>query len=159
MYILLPLFCITTTQNFQTLPCYMFYGGKVVCGPVHFFLCCSFSPQCSPWHFSFSHHRYKIFMFFFQQNWSPLFFICHSSSFSVIHANVDIKIKSKERIGFVVVIFLSLKVRVAMQFNDEMQGYLKSKISPRLTWWGWRTYEQDPCMYGWFCQNQNFLDA
>ena len=62
-----------------------------------------------------------------------MFFICHSSSFSVIHANVDIKIKSKERIGFVVVIFLSLKVRVAMQFNDEMQGYLKSKISPRLT--------------------------
>ena len=125
----------------------MFYGGKVVCGPVHFFLCCSFSPQCSPWHFSFSHHRYKIFMFFFQQNWSPLFFICHSSSFSVIHINVDIKIKSKERIGFVVVIFLSLKVRVAMQFNDEMQGYLKCKISPQLTWRGWRTYEQDPCMH------------
>ena len=28
-----------------------------------------------------------------------------SSSFSVIHADVDFKIKSKERIGFVVVVF------------------------------------------------------
>ena len=61
------------------------------------------------------------------------FFISHSSSFSVIHVNVDIKIKSKERIGFVVVIFFSLKVWMAMQFNDEMQGSLKCKISPRLT--------------------------
>ena len=56
-------------------------------------------------HFSFSHHRYKIFTFFFQRNWSPLFFISRSSSFSFIHVNVDIKIQSKERIGFVVVVF------------------------------------------------------
>ena len=39
----------------------------------------------------------------------PLFvclfvFISRSSSFSVIHGNVDINIKSKERIGFVVVV-------------------------------------------------------
>ena len=33
------------------------------------------------------------------------FFISRSSSFSVIHANVDLKIKSKERIGFVIVVF------------------------------------------------------
>ena len=33
------------------------------------------------------------------------FFISGSSSFSVIHANVDFKIKSKERIGFVVGVF------------------------------------------------------
>ena len=46
-----------------------------------------------------SHHRYKIFMVFFQRNWSPLLFISRSSSFSVIHVNVDIKIKSKENIG------------------------------------------------------------
>ena len=32
-------------------------------------------------------------------------FISGSSSFSVIHSNVDFKIKSKERIGFVVVVF------------------------------------------------------
>ena len=36
----------------------------------------------------------------------PLFFISRSSSFSVIHVNVDIEInKSKERIGFLVVVF------------------------------------------------------
>ena len=33
------------------------------------------------------------------------FFISVSGSFSVIHANVDFQIKSKERIGFVVVVF------------------------------------------------------
>ena len=33
------------------------------------------------------------------------FFISGSSSFFVIHANKDIKVKSKERIGFVVVVF------------------------------------------------------
>ena len=33
------------------------------------------------------------------------FFIPGSSFFSVIHANVDFKIKSKERIGLVVVVF------------------------------------------------------
>ena len=33
------------------------------------------------------------------------FFISGSSSFTVIHANEDFKIKSKERIGFVVVVF------------------------------------------------------
>ena len=65
-------------------------------------------------HFSFSHRRYKIFMLFFQQNLSPLFLTSRFSAFSVIHVNVDIKIKSKERIDFIVVILLSLKVRVAM---------------------------------------------
>ena len=36
----------------------------------------------------------------------PLFFISRSSSFSVIHVNVDIEInKSKERIGFLIVVF------------------------------------------------------
>ena len=36
----------------------------------------------------------------------PLFFISRSSSFSVIHVNVDIEInKSKETIGFLIVVF------------------------------------------------------
>ena len=47
----------------------------------------------------FSHRRYKIFMFFFQRNWSPLFFISRSSSSSLIHVNEDIKIKSKQIIS------------------------------------------------------------
>ena len=60
-------------------------------------------------HFSFSHHRYKIFTFFFQRTWSPLFFISPSSSFSFIRVNVDIKIQWKEIIGFVVVVFFLSK--------------------------------------------------
>ena len=101
-----------------------------------FFHCHSFSPwwPLAPLEFRISHRRYKILMLFFQQNWSPLFFlISRSSSSSVIHVDVDIKIKSKERIGFVVVTLLSLKVRVAMRLTDETRGYLKYKISPRIT--------------------------
>ena len=49
----------------------------------------------------------SFFMFSFQQNSSPLFFISRSSSFSVIHVSVDIKIKSKKRLGLVVVYRLS----------------------------------------------------
>ena len=41
-------------------------------------------------------------MFFFQRIRSSLFFTSRSSFFSVIQVNVDIKIMSKERIGFVV---------------------------------------------------------
>ena len=47
LYISLPLFCTTTTSNFQKLPSSTFYGGNVVCVPVHFFFyrCRSFSPS------------------------------------------------------------------------------------------------------------------
>ena len=34
-------------------------------------------------------------------------FVSRSSSFSVVHVNVDIEVKSKERIVFVVVVFIS----------------------------------------------------
>ena len=60
-------------------------------------------PLASP----FSHRCCKIVMFFFQRNWSPLFFISRSNFFSVIHVSVEIKIKWKERIGFAVVVFIS----------------------------------------------------
>ena len=61
----------------------------------YFFQCRSFSP-CWPlltgrWHFSFSHRRYEMFMFFFQRNSPPLFLITHSNPFSVIPVSVDIK--------------------------------------------------------------------
>lgn len=68
-------------------------------------------------------------MFSSQQNWSALFSIPCSSTFSVIHVNVDFK---KERIGFVVVAFLSLKVRAAMWFTAKMPGCWKCKLSPDL---------------------------
>ena len=46
LYISLPLFCTTTTWNFQKLPGYTFYEGNVVHVLVHFFHCRSFSPWC-----------------------------------------------------------------------------------------------------------------
>ena len=38
--------------------------------------------------------------FFFQRNWFPLGLISRCSSFSVIHVNLNIEIKSKERTSF-----------------------------------------------------------
>ena len=92
LYISLPLFCTTTTRNFQELPSYTFHVFLITFFPPPFNLvAASISP--------FSHGCYNFFLFFFQRNWSPLFFISRSSSFSVTHVNVDIGIKSKERIG------------------------------------------------------------
>ena len=44
-------------------------------------------------------------MLFFKRNWSPLFFLSLALALSVIHANVDIEIKSKEIVDFGVVVF------------------------------------------------------
>ena len=84
LYISMPLFCTTTTWNFQKLLRYTFNGGNVVRVLVHFFHCRSFSPCIGGRsHFSFCHRRYKIFMSFFQQkNVSPLFFISRCRSLS-----------------------------------------------------------------------------
>ena len=46
------------------------------------------------WHFSLP--LFKNILFSFQRNSSPLFFISRSSSFSVIHVSVDIKILSRK---------------------------------------------------------------
>ena len=77
-----------------------------------------------------------------------LCFLSLASSFSVIHVSLDIKIKSKEPIGFVVVIF-SLKVRVAMHRRNarvfEMQNFNRAYMKE------W-TYVRAP--YGRFCRNQ-----
>ena len=66
-------------------------------------------------------------MLFFQRNWSPLFFISRSSSFSVIHVNVEInKAKSKEKSALL--LFFISNFRVAMRFNTETRVYLKCKF-------------------------------
>ena len=53
----------------------------------------------------------------------------------------DFEILSKKRLGFVVV-FLSLKVRVAVRFTAKTRGCLKCEILPRLTGGGVRLSEQ-----------------
>ena len=102
------------------------------------FHCRSFSPWS--WMFGISHSLIAalIFHVFFQRNYK-LFIISTSSSFSVIHVSVDIKIPSKKNLGFVVVFSPTLKVQVAMRFTAKTRGWLKCKISPRLTWRGVRT--------------------
>ena len=130
LYISLLLFFTTTSRSFQKIPNYTFYV----------FLFTFFSTLPLTFNLvaasisTFSHRRYKIFMFFFQWNWSPLFFISPSSSFGVIHVTLDTKIKSEERIGFVVVVFISKSpgsyaiyrrnARV-LEMQNFIQAYLK----------------------------------
>ena len=81
------------------------YGGNVV-----------FSlPLISPWKplafLIFSPPLYNFYVFPSNEKGLRCFFfiISHSSSFPVIHVNLDIQISSKERLGFFVVVdFLSL---------------------------------------------------
>ena len=96
----------------------IFYGGIVVCAHQKFW-CLS---SCSLLSFllsliftllaaSISHlsdRRYKIFMFFFQRNSSPLFSVTRSSSFwiSVIQGSVDIK-NNVEKDSTLLLFFLS----------------------------------------------------
>ena len=75
-------------------------------------------------------------------HWSPLFFISRSSSFFVIHVNVDIKIKLKERIGFIVVFFISKSPGgYAIYRRNARVLEMQNFISPYITWWTYvRTY-------------------
>ena len=143
-YISLLLLCAITTWNFQKLPSYTFYGGTVVCVPVPFFsLPLTFTlVAASTSHFLTTAINFHVILPT-NLNWSPfnnLFFIFCPSSFFVIYINVDIKIKLKERISFVVV-FLPLKAWVATQFIAKtLKRYLKCIILPQLSWRGGRTY-------------------
>ena len=78
------------------LPSFTFYGGNVPCVPVRFFFffTAAHFHLGGRWHFSLP--LYKNFHVFFQRNSSPLFFISRSSSFSVIHISVHIKILSRK---------------------------------------------------------------
>ena len=107
LYISLPLVCTTTTWNFQKLPCYTFYGGNVVCVPVHFFSLPLIFTSVAP---SISHFLTTAIKFSgFSSNKIGLlcFLISCSSSFSVIHIDKEIKIKSKEKSPLLLLFFIS----------------------------------------------------
>ena len=98
-------------------PSCTFYGGNVPCVPVRFFfsLPLIFTLVAA----GISHcHYIKTFMFFFQRNSSPLFFFSRSSSFSVIHISVDIKILSRKTDS-------ALFFWVATRFTANTRGCLK----------------------------------
>ena len=75
-----------------------------------FFRCLSFSPW---WPLAFPLFLTVVIKFwcFSFDEIGLLCFYSRSSSFSIIHDNVDIKIKSKERISFVVVVFIAKSPR------------------------------------------------
>ena len=78
LYISLPFYCTTKTQNLFSYPFFMdelldvLTKNFVACGPVcfYFFTAAHFHLP-GRWHFSFSHCCHEIFMLFFQQNLSP----------------------------------------------------------------------------------------
>ena len=80
LYISLPVFCTTTTWNFQKLPSNTFYGGNVVCVPVRFL-------------FAGAHFH------------------------------------KKERLGFIVVVFLSLRPRPNVELFMR-----RTKLSESISW-------------------------
>ena len=108
-----------TSRNFLV---FTFDGGNVVCVPLPFFsLPLTFTlVAASTSHFLTAAINFRVILPT-NRNWSPLFFIFCPSSFFVIYINVDIKIKLKERISFVVA-FLPLKARVATQFIAKTSG-------------------------------------
>ena len=93
----LPLFRTTTAWNFLWVT--PFNKDNVACAHKIFCFLCSFLlfffsiaahfHLAGRQYFLSSHRRYIIFMLLFQWNSSPLFCISRSSSFSVIHENVD----------------------------------------------------------------------
>ena len=84
LYISLPLFCTTTTWNFQKLLSYTFYGGNVVRVLVHFFFTAAYFHLAlvatSISHFVTAATKFSCCSS--NKKMSPLFFISHSRSLS-----------------------------------------------------------------------------
>ena len=130
LYISLPLFCTTTTWNFQKLPSYTSYGGNVVCVPVHFFSAATHFHLGGSWHSPFSHRRYKIYVFLPTKLLSFVFCLA-------------LCLLSTSRPGGYAIYRRNGRML-------EMQTFIPAYKSGR-------KYGRTP--YGRFSQNQNFLDA
>ena len=105
LYISLPLVCTTTTWNFQKLPCYTFYGGNVVCVPVHFFsLPLIFTTVAT----SISHYLTTAIKFsgFSSNKIGLLCFLSLALALSLLSTSIKrLKLSQKKKIAFVAVVF------------------------------------------------------
>ena len=114
------------------------------------FHCRSFSPWS--WMFGISHSLIAalIFHVFFQRNYK-LFIISTSSSFSVIHVSVDIKIPSKK------------KTRLCCCFLSHPKSpgchAIYRKNARVIEMQNFTPAYMKGCTYRRFCQNQYFLDS
>ena len=98
---------------------YYYYFLHVLCVPVHFFLSMPLiftlmAASISP----FPHRRYKILMFFFRRNWSPLFFTL-ALALSLLSTTMQTLKLSRKKESALLLLFLLLKVREAMRFTAE----------------------------------------
>ena len=106
---------------------------------------------------SFSHRRYKIFLFFFQRNRSSLFFISRSSCFSVIESMQKLKLSRKKELALLIyfLFFVSKSPGGYAIYSRNGRVFEMQNFTP-VYMKGW-TYVRD--VYGRLSQNQNFLDA
>ena len=105
-----------------------FYFGFVIFFNYYFFarFMCSCSLFSMPLIFTlmaasispFPHRRYKILMFFFRRNWSPLFFTL-ALALSLLSTTIQTLKLSRKKESALLLLFLLLKVREAMRFTAE----------------------------------------
>ena len=67
-------------------------------------------------------------MFFCQRNWSPLLFISRSSSFPIIWVNVHSKIKWKERLTSLLLLFFSKSPGSHVIYRQNKRGAWNAKF-------------------------------
>ena len=92
------------------------------------------------WHFSFPHRRFTFFMFSSKE----MILRCLLSlalPLSLLSTSMK-TLKSCRKKDSTLLLFFSLKVRVAMRFAAKRRGCLKCKILPRLTWKGVSKYRR-----------------
>ena len=145
----------------QKLPSYKFYGENVVCVPVPFFsLPLIFTLVAA----SISHFLTSAITFspYSSNKIGLLCFLSLALALSLLCTSMQtLKLSRKKKIGFVVVILLSLKVWVAIRFTAEKrEGSWNTKFHPGLheRWTYVRTILREPKFLGFILwDNQIFL--
>ena len=117
LFISLPLFCTTTTRNFQKLPRYTFY---VFLFTFFFFSLRSFSPGWPQAFCLFLTSAIKCPCFFSLRNWSPLCFSL-ALALSLLSTSMQTLKLSRKKESALWLLFLSLKVRETMRFTTDVK--------------------------------------
>ena len=103
-------------------------------------------------HFSFSHRRYEIFMFFFKRNWSPLFLYL-ALALSLLSTSMQtLKFSRKKDSALLLFSFLSESLGGHAIYRRNAQVLVTRNFTTAYMN-GW-TYV---CAHGRFFQNQNFF--
>ena len=135
-----------------------------MCSCSLFFRCHSISPWCPLAFLIFSPPLKHFHVILPTKLVSFVFFISRSSSFFVSHVNVDIKSKSKERMGFIAAFFFLISKSpggYAIYRRNARVLEMQNFTSPYITGWTYvRTYGtilSEPKLLGCMHRQPNFL--